>query len=290
MIGLTQKKKRKMVSQGGNVRRWVFSLDQRATGWFRDCLKAAVVSAKQHTTLEPICILDGDTESDFARWLKNAGVTVIKHEVSFKSELFSDAVIHANQGSPYNPAQASGAYLRVEAARILEDDVFLYTDCDIMFVADPAPDFYAPKVFGACAEIVSEGDHYVETQSFNSGVMVVNRANFVQKVEGFIEFCRARNFYSRQHSSYDQTHLNLYFGHEWEKMSPNLNWRPFQGIGEAASIIHFHGPKPQRIDKILSGEASAQEIDSMRHLINSNIDSYAYYVGRFNEFLKEADS
>ncbi|MCV3769068.1 hypothetical protein [Rhizobium sp. TRM95796] len=279
-----------MVSQGGNVNRWVFSLDQRATGWFRDCLKAAVISAKKFTNLEPICILDGDTGSEFANWLKNAGVTVVKHEVSFKEELFSERVMSANHGSPYNPAQASGAYLRVEAARILQDEYFLYTDCDIMFVADPAPDFCNPELFGACAEIVFDGAHIVETQTFNSGVMIVNRSRFLEEVDGFTEFCRERNFYSRQHSSYDQTHLNMYFGGRWEKMSPNLNWRPFQGIGEGARIVHFHGPKPQRVEKILSGEASPQEIETMKYLINNNLEGYTHYVDLFKEFLREADS
>lgn len=271
------------------VSKWVFSLDQRATGWFRDCLKVAVVSARKYTKLEPICLLDGDVNSEFSRWLIGAGVTVIKHEVPFKAELFSDHVLASNSGSPYNPAQASGAYLRIEAAGIIGDPYFLYTDCDIMFLGDPVEGLLPPTIFSATPEVVLTPSGYLETETFNSGVMVINGRNFSIEVRGFIDFCRARNFYNRQNSSYDQTHLNLYFKGRWEPLTETMNWRPFQGVNHEARIVHFHGPKPQRINKILSGEASAQEIEHMQYLIESNRSSYEFYVSAFDELLKEAD-
>jgi hypothetical protein len=267
------------------IQKWVFSLDQRAENWFKDCIKVAVTSAKMYTSLQPICLFDGKANSELVKWLEDAGVTVILHEVSFKSELFSAAVMSANAGTHYEPDHAAGAYLRVEAARIIDDPYFLYTDCDIMFVGNPADRFIEPDLFAASPEVVMGGAYHGETQSFNSGVMIFNRENFRAAEESFIDFCREQKFYDRKHHSYDQAHLNNFFRGKWSKLSPALNWRPFQGVSDEMRIIHFHGPKPHRIAKILNGEASQVEMDAMKGLIDNNRAEYEYFVDRFNNIL-----
>ena len=266
------------------VRKWVFSLDQRAERWFDQCIKVGILSAQRYTSLEAVCIFDGNPNAPLVNWLRDHGVTVLIHEVPFKSELFSDKVMEANAGSPYNPSQAAGAYLRIEAAKLITDDYFLYTDCDVMFMSDPAVHFVRPELIGACPEIVLNGKHFGETSSFNSGVLVVNREAFLNTTQDLVEYCRKNNFYNKQYSSYDQYLLNKYFEGRWSRLSPFLNWRPFQGPSPEASIIHFHGPKPHRISKILSGEAAESEMQGMLPLIQDHLAEYEHFVGIFEEF------
>lgn len=271
---------------GAKITKWVFSLDQRAERWFDKCIKAGVLSARKHTSLQPVCIFDGNPESELMKWLKDNGVSVLPHEVEFKSELFSEKVMMANEGSPYNPSQASGAYLRIEAAKLISDPYFLYTDCDVMFAADPSQYFVFPKILGASPEVVVQGKLFGETNTFNSGVLIVNRAAFLEESEGLVQFCRRNNFYDKRHSSYDQSLLNRYFAGRWDRLVSYLNWRPSQGINADASIIHFHGPKPHRIGAILDGTASAAEVEHMKGLIDEHSQEYTYFVGEFERYFQ----
>ena len=45
------------------IRKWVFSFDQRASGWFADMIKVAVISARQNTSL--------GTNLPFRRWKRS---------------------------------------------------------------------------------------------------------------------------------------------------------------------------------------------------------------------------
>jgi lipopolysaccharide biosynthesis glycosyltransferase len=261
---------------------WFFAYSGNATDWFSDMIKVAVVSAQANTSLTPHCIYDGE-ETPLTAWLVRRGVRLHREVVPFRNELFSDAVIAANQGSRYDPTHASGHFLRVLVPDLSSTPVALYTDCDVMFLSDLS--CQTPAVFGACAELAP--DLVSPTASFNSGVMLFNCAGFARSREALVEFFRRHNFFDKIHDSYDQVLLNRFFGQDWDQLPRGLNWRPWQGVSDEASIIHFHGPKPGRVRPILEGRGMEQEL-AMRRYIEKDQSAYLNHVHAFESFLAKA--
>ena len=105
------------MTENRSIKKWLFSFDQRASGWFEDMIKVAVVSARENTSLEPICLFDGASDPRIIAWLKQQSVQVIRTRVPFHAELFSSQTMEANKGTPYHPEHASGAFLRVNLPR-----------------------------------------------------------------------------------------------------------------------------------------------------------------------------
>jgi lipopolysaccharide biosynthesis glycosyltransferase len=103
-----------------------------------------------------------------------------------------------------------------------------------------------------------------------------------------IDLLRRNHFYFRRHQSFDQSMLNLLFRDEWEPLGEEMNWRPFQGINSRAAILHFHGPKPHRIQAILDGQASADEAQVMSRLVFDHRLKYDHYLGEYRGFLAAA--
>ena len=93
----------------------MFSLDGRAAGWFADMIKVAVVSARERTRLEPVCLYDGAGTPSLLSWLARQGVEVLRVAVPFRDKLFSDTTMKANEATGYNPEHAAGAFLRAVA-------------------------------------------------------------------------------------------------------------------------------------------------------------------------------
>ncbi|WP_374301575.1 glycosyltransferase [Paracoccus sp. (in: a-proteobacteria)] len=258
---------------------WFFGYSGNASGWFKEMIKVAVISSRKHTTLQPNCLYDGQGD-EVIDWLSRNGVTIHRTAVPFREELFSDKVLQVNEGTPYRPDNASGHFLRLMVPDYSEGEYSLYTDCDVMFSQEPK--FQEIDTFGACAELDSNGMPAIS--SFNSGVMVINNDQFSRERDGLVAFIRDHNFYNRAHSSYDQALLNMYFKGKWSLLPQTLNWRPWQGINRDAEIIHFHGPKPQRISAILEGKGLAGEAH-LENYINRDIQSYQEYVQQFQNHL-----
>jgi hypothetical protein len=123
--------------------------------------------------------------------------------------------------------------------------------------------------------------------SFNSGVIAINVPFFLSIKQEFIEFCRENGFYSPLHNSYDQVLLNRYFAGRWERLPAEMNWRPVQGVNEAAEIVHFHGPKPHRAKAIMEGKEIPGE-SGLRQMIEFSPYAYDAYIRRFYETLSRA--
>lgn len=272
------------------VTKWAFSLDERAAGWFQDMIKVGVISAKKNTLLTPICFFDGCGTPHIFQWLESNDVQVIRARVPFYEELFSSTVLQANEGTPYQPSQASGAYLRLYASDYIKDEFFLYTDCDVMFLQNPNLNLVKPKVLAACREfIITDGEIEIIDRSFNSGVIIFNRNGFNDVREKVVSVARDHHYYHRVHCSYDQSILNIALADKWESLPAEFNWRPFQGICKQACILHFHGPKPTRISEIMSGK-DVPESPLMARIVERNYSAYEHYVNIFNSFLIEANS
>ena len=105
---------------------WMFNFDERASGWFADMIRVAVISAREQTDLRPMCLFDGKGTPGIISWLKANGVPVIRTQVPFRDELFSEEVLAANADTGYHPQHAAGAFLRLVAADFVDDDYFLY--------------------------------------------------------------------------------------------------------------------------------------------------------------------
>jgi len=262
---------------------WFFAFDESASTWFNDMVKVAVLSASKNTTLTAHCLYDG-AANDLTEWLSKNGVIIHNTTVPFKDRLFSAEVIGANSGTPYSPHHACGAFLRLTAHTFTSGEVFLYTDCDVMFLDDRITDYeQLCLTLRAVPEIDLAG-----RRSFNSGVLLINREYFRSQYDSLLSLAEASNFYARQYHSYDQVFLNMHFAGQWTDLPPEMNWRPFQGQNEHASIIHFHGPKPHRIRAILEGNAVEEETSQMEDLIRSDQVAYTTYLAKFNEFLSTA--
>lgn len=258
---------------------WFFAFDEKATGWFADMIKVAVLSARKNTTLEPHCIYDG-APTDLTRWLESQGVVIHFDRVPFRDELSTPSVLTRNKGTVYTASHASGAFLRLNAAGHAKGHTFLYTDCDVMFLNDAMSSLKADSL-----SATPEGS----MASFNSGVLLVNRWFFLAHLQGLIAFVRNNGFYHREGASYDQVFLNQYFAKMWAPLPAEMNWRPFNGINEDASVLHFHGPKPHRVNALLAGQKNAGEVD-LAKLIRGNEASYSHYCDLFFRTLEERDA
>lgn len=258
---------------------WFFGYSGNASGWFKEMIKVAVISSKKHTTLQPNCLYDGQGD-DVIDWLSQNDVIIHRTAVPFRDELFSDSVLRENAGTPYRPDNASGHFLRIMVPDYSKGEYSLYTDCDVMFSRDPQ--LHGVDIFGACAEL--DGNGVPAPSSFNSGVMLINNERFLSERSRLVDFFRANSFYNRAHSSYDQALLNTYFKDKWNLLPQTLNWRPWQGVNDTAEIIHFHGPKPQRISAILESKGFEGEAHLEKY-INRDILSYQKYVHEFQSHL-----
>ena len=103
---------------------------------FRALIRSAVHSARQNTRLEPHMIYDGE-ESAFTQEIRNLGVTVIRHRLSFYDRIEAAQKAQRPDWTPYMFV-ASGALLRLEIPTLeTRDEFVLYTDCDVLFLKDP---------------------------------------------------------------------------------------------------------------------------------------------------------
>ncbi|PPD16071.1 MAG: hypothetical protein CTY25_03610 [Methylobacterium sp.] len=268
---------------------WVFCFDEKSSSWFADMIKVAVLSAETHTRLRPVCLYDGQQETAVVAWLRARGVRVISATVPFRAELESAETIRANEGTPFTPEHAAGAYLRLCAVDHVEGARCLYTDCDVMFLGDPLDLLPEPGLLAAAPELVAGPEGYRPVSAFNSGVLLFDCAAFRARRDSVVAHARAQHFYSRRTHSFDQTLLNEALRDDWEPLDPRLNWRPFQGMNPDARILHFHGPKPHRVAQILGGEGDAAEREAFLPLIGPQREAYQHYIALHEAFLARAE-
>jgi len=232
--------------------KWYFALNESGILRYGEMVMVAVESATRNTSLKPMMLYDGQI-NDFTRWIESRGVTVVQHQVSFLKEL-----LDAPTNLGFNPAVARGAYLRLEVPELeTEDDFILYTDVDVIFVRNPDVSSLRPRYFAAAPEATTGSDIIRFYRPVcNSGAMIMNVKNMREARPWVLNLARSHNFYFQGRSGYyDQGAINFAFHAMWEEMPHSLNWRPFTGLPtDDASIIHFHGPKPHEVFRIMQGQ------------------------------------
>ena len=206
----------------------------------------AVHTAQQHTTLQPHCLYDGG-DNDFTAWLTKRGVRIIQHR-SFVRDALGE--LGRRKGNPHLAAALSGAFSRVELPEIVTSGRILYTDCDVFFLGEVVPELEANacRYFAVAPE--SARDDYV---NMNTGVMLMNTERLRESLPAFREYI-SKNLAALEAESWDEAAYRWFYrdgkGPMWDRLRPELNWKPYWGENAQAKIIHFHGPKPFQRDYI----------------------------------------
>lgn len=228
--------------------RWFFALNENSPGFwdYVNLVQVAVHSARQRTTLDPVCIYDGE-ENAFTAWLRAANVPVIRRS-TFLGEI-------TLQLTPI----ARGAYLRLEVPRICReqgwrDEYVLYTDCDVMFQQDPVPTLRAlrPRFLA----VAPEGDRS-DMEKFNSGVMLINVPAWEAELPALTDTFR-HHLDEALAPPYDQALLQRHFAGRIDLLPIELNWKSYWSTNDSASILHFHGPKPAQKYILLNHRGPAE--------------------------------
>lgn len=227
---------------------WYFALTEDSTAFrqYAEMIMVAVHTAQQHTTLEPHCIYDGG-DNDFTAWLKKRGVRIIQHR-SFVRDALGE--LGRRKGNPHLGPALAGAFSRIELPEIVTSERILYTDCDVFFRGEVVPELEANacRYFAVAPE--STRDDYV---NMNTGVMLMNIERLRESLPAFRGYI-SENLAALEAESWDEAAYRWFYRDEngpmWDRLRPELNWKPYWGENAQAKIIHFHGPKPFQRDYI----------------------------------------
>jgi hypothetical protein len=232
--------------------KWFFALTEDSTAFpqYAEMIMVAVHTARKFTSLVPHCIYDGG-DNDFTQWLTKHDVRIIRHRSFIREPL---AELGRQKGNPHLAPALSGAFSRVELPEIVGRlggaTRVLYTDCDVIFAAEVVPELEA----NACEyfAVAPEGtqDDYV---NMNTGVMLMNIDRLRESLPKFREYI-SENLAELERESWDEAAYRWFYrddkGPLWDRLRPELNWKPYWGEHADAKIIHFHGPKPFQRDHI----------------------------------------
>ena len=260
---------------------WYFALTEDSTAFrqYAEMAMVAVHTAKKVTSLEPHCIYDGH-ENDFTAWLTKRGVRIIRHR-SFVREALEE--LGRRKENPHLAAALSGAFSRIELPEIGDRTAdagrILYTDCDVMFLDEVVPELEenACRYFAVAPES-GLGDYV----NMNTGVMLMNTARLRESLPKFRDYV-SENLAALEAESWDEAAYRWFYRDEngpmWDRLRPELNWKPYWGENPAAKIIHFHGPKPFQRDYIDSHWPELREHSG---------GAYLAEVERWSRLLEEA--
>ena len=157
---------------------------------------------------------------------------------------------------------AAGAFLRTELPLVeTEDELVLYTDCDVMFRRQPRIPGLPSHPF-ACAPEFDQNDYAL----FNTGVMLMNLPMLRSDLDAFKMFIRGN---LEKFETFDQDAYRQFYGPRAGRLPLTLNWN--------AEIIHFHGPKPHYIEHLIAHPNDRSE-PTIFPLYDANAPSYAAYL------------
>ena len=226
--------------------KWFFALTEDSTAFrqYAEMVMVAVHTARKATSLEPHCIYDG-RENEFTQWLSAHQVEIIHHRSFVRGALQE---LGERKQNPHLAAALSGAFSRIELPDIVEGTGdttrVLYTDCDVMFLSEVVPELEANacRYFAVAPE--SDQQDYV---NMNTGVMLMNTDRLRASLPQFREYV-SHNLAALEAESWDEAAYRWFYRDEngplWDRLPPELNWKPYWGANPDAKIIHFHGPKP----------------------------------------------
>ena len=212
---------------------------------YGDMVKVAIHTALRHTSLQPHFLYDGG-ENHLTRWLRDREIPIIGCRTFLEDDI---AGLRCGEHEVNIRSALRGILLRIElpqlGAQIGLDERVLYTDCDVFFLGEIAAELAAIECnYFAVAPEFNREDYY----QMNTGVMWMNLSMLRTMDADFRAFVR-QNLPQLQSVAWDQGAYRQFFaGTEnaigWDKLRPELNWKPYWGDYAEAKVIHFHGPKP----------------------------------------------
>ena len=226
---------------------WFLALNEGCPAFqqYAEMVRVAVHTALRQTSLRPHFLYDGG-ENELTRWLRDRDVPIIECRTKFFRELLE---LGRRIKDRELGMTAPGIFLRAELPRLREklnlDERVFYTDSDVFFLKDPVPEIesVACKYFAVSPEFALD-----DYENMNTGAMWMNLRGLLELDDAFQKFI-LENLAELRTAAWDQGAYRRFFrGADgtrlWERLRPELNWKPYWGDYEAASIIHFHGPKP----------------------------------------------
>lgn len=244
--------------------KWYTCINEAGLDLYRDHLRVALGSCRAKTGLDPHIIFDGDPRT-LRSALGRTDFTLHPRQ----SGLLPD-ILRVPEQPGYKHRIAAGAFLRLEISRVdPEAEFVLYTDCDVMFGADPGLEDLRPAEIAAAPEMDREN-----WSAFNSGVMLFNMEAARRSYEPLL--ATARPTLGRPHF-YDQGVYNLFYAGRWERLPLAAHWKPYWGLNPDATILHFHGTKLSAMRRMIDGTGDAVVHAIWREMFESNQDAYRHY-------------
>jgi len=242
---------------------WFFALAESSPAFkqYAEMARVAVHTALRHTSLRPHFLYDGG-ENELTQWLRAREVPVIPCRTFLFDEI---ARLRCGEHEVKIRSALRGVLLRLELARMGEhlrfDDRVFYTDADVFFLDEVTNELErTPCRYFAVAPEFSLHDY----RQMNTGAMWMNLPALRQVDQEFRAYVR-RNLARLQQVAWDQGAYREFFvepGGEpkWDRLRPQLNWKPYWGDLSNARIVHFHGPKPYHRDYIDSHFAELKHL------------------------------
>jgi hypothetical protein len=212
---------------------------------YGDMVKVAVNTALRHTSLQPHFLYHGG-ENDLTRWLREREIPIISCRSFLQNEI---AQLHFETDAANLRATLRGILLRIElpalGAQLNLDERVLYTDCDVFFRDDVTAELATTDCQYLAVAPEFRREDYLH---MNTGVMWMNLPGLRVVDSDFRAFVR-QNLSRLRNAAWDQGAYREFFFQEdnkfaWDKLRPELNWKPYWGDYAEARVIHFHGPKP----------------------------------------------
>jgi len=262
--------------------KWYFAISESSLAFHQHdwpgLIEVAVMSAKKNTDLSPHLLYDGKPNA-LTAWLESQGVRILPHRVGFFDALerFANRPEIKTQ-HPNWLATAAGAFLRIDLPMIeQEDELVLYTDCDVIFQPGfSLKDLSKPYLFAAAGQTELDARH-----DMNSGVMLINIPEMRRAYKDFILFLR-----ENLHLGFDQEILRPYFHGHFDSLPNVMNWKPYWGVNDEARIIHFHGPKPIIVRRLLDDPHAPAFPDWVR-LFRKNEHGYRAYMQCWDSYVPD---
>jgi hypothetical protein len=203
--------------------------------------KIAVLSGIRHTDLSPHLLYTGQRNA-FTGWLEDQGVTIVDSTLPYL-----DLIQRLTAEGRYTMATV-GHWLRTNVClEERQDRHVFYTDVDVLFLRRPRLAGLTPHYFAAAPEFDKNSTNY-----FNAGVMVVNTEGLREEYALFESYLRL-NIEQKTHGFHDQIAYNQFYRGRWNRLPLELNWKPYWGQNDDATLLHFHGPKFAAIEAIIDG-------------------------------------
>ena len=258
----------------------VFTVTDRDPTYI-EMAKVLVLTAQLNSNVDVCCLYDGQDIS-FMSWLYNRKVPCIRWQVPFLEEI--EMTYTGNKSFDY----CAGAYLCIETANAfkansIDDEYAIYLDADIMVMNNLEFD-HKPRYFSAPPDWDVLDWTFVST-----GVMVLNLQRLREDYDKFVKHLISHNFdFSfAGHGPCSQGAWNTFYSQKWDNLSPGYDWKPWWGFNPNARLVHFSGPKPNEVLRLindLESEKGDERDNINRFVIKQNVGSYQKYLQIWKQY------